>query len=103
MFNRRIFSASSRNCFGVLTDRLRRKAIQQENSSDDVLSHTFNLCQTVVQHKGFRTEVFTLLLKLYEEILEKSGNADYRNVCRCQYFLGNYEAVANILSGLLDS
>jgi len=97
----------SRQALGIALESLRidyvEKAIQKENCSDDVLSHAFNLCETVVQHKGFRTEVFTLLLKLYEEVLERLGNADYRNVCRCQYYLGNSEAVANILSGLIDS
>jgi len=107
MLDRCLVAGFSRQALGIALESLRidyvKKVILQENSSDDILSHAFNLSETTVQHKGFRTEVFGLLLEMYQEVLERLGNADYRNVCRCQYYLGNYTAVAKILGDLLES
>ena len=49
--------------------------------TDDVLSYTFNICETVVGHKGFRTQLFELLLSLYRQVIDNTGSVDYRNVC----------------------
>jgi len=79
------------------------KAIRFTGPSEDMLSHTFQLCETVVRQKEFRTKLFHLLLELYTEQLQKTGSADFRNVCKCLYFLDKPTEVAQILKDLLTN
>merc|ERR1740123_823780 len=102
MLDRCLSEGFCRQALGIALESLRLdyvvRAIQTEGG-DDILDHTFKLCETVVQNQQFRNEVFGVLLENYRNC----ANPDYRNLCRCHYYLGAADQVGDALLKLLDS
>lgn len=78
------------------------KTIKATNFDVKIITHVFDLCETNVTNKIFRNQIFVLLLKSHQKNLMQTGKTDFRNICKCLYFLRNSSEITNILVKLID-
>lgn len=76
------------------------RAISESGEIEDKLTYTYQITEDIIVSKEFRNDVLNLLVKLYEK--QGEGKVDFYNLTKCQFFLRAPEAVAKVLSKLLE-
>ena len=101
MFDRCFQDGAYKQALGVAIESLRLDKVEETiNKSPDptaMLTHCFDVCQTLVSNREFRLKVLAVLVKLHKEAVKP----DFISMCQCLQYLGDHESVSEVLSRLV--
>eukprot|EP01083_Nonionella_stella_P089627 250148_1 len=101
MFTRCYADGKYEQALGVALESCRldkvREAITTGPNVKEMAAYCFALCQSHVQHRGFRMMIVRELVDIYNNM----DVPDYINICQCLLVLDDAEQVAKILESLI--